>query len=419
MKSYDLGLRCQDVNAGLRNFDATSPTLTPLKQTRLVGMAADLASLIREVELISDIGALEGVAAQELDIPPTSFDSVLSVLEEAEFVELTRSKNRITGLTSAVPHYENLYSTLGGCWKDRNPTQLETELVYLINKLATGPIPRDEIPNIGLDTSDVPRLLNIGADTQLIQSVSGINGAILYSPFTAFENPSLLNELAEKHGNERLVAEFASLRKKQGLAVTNTEFPLLYDAVGRGLLLAPSVELPDGISQAFATLPYSLDKGLLRGEKPILDKALAVLACVRCGEEFGGYSNLPSPVFAIDKLLREGQLNPHSSSARQYRLMRNKGVVAYGKDPMPWGTWVVPTLIDTPDNRRALQIARDLLTLGEPMVGRDSPGAMELLASDGQYISPMKTIAKNRPRLAHGEKEYSKIISAVMGHGAL
>ncbi len=420
MEAYDFGLRCQDVNSGLRNFDATSPTLSPLKQTRLVGMAADLAALVRETELISNMNALESVAAQELDIPPTSFDSVLGILEEVGFVELTRtSRNQITGLTSEVPHYRNLYTTLGECWRNRLPSQLEEELVYIVNRLASGPIPRETLGELGVDTADVPRLLDLGTRTQLIQTVSGIDGAILYSPYTAFENPRVLSDLAEKHGNDQLLSEFDGLRRKQGLAVTPDRFPLLYDAVGHGLLLAPSVELPNGSAQAFATLPYTLDRGLLKGEKPILDKALAVVACIRCGEEFGGYSNLPSPVFAIDKLLREGVLAPHSSSARQYLLMRNKGIVAYGKDPMPWGSWIVPTLIDTPDNRRALQIARDLITLGEPMVGRDSQGARELLASDARYMTPMKTVAKNRPRLAHQEPEYAKIMAAVMGWGAL
>jgi len=42
------------VNAGLRNFDAISPVLIPVKKTRLVGMAADLAALVRDRPLISN-----------------------------------------------------------------------------------------------------------------------------------------------------------------------------------------------------------------------------------------------------------------------------------------------------------------------------------------------------------------------------
>jgi hypothetical protein len=51
--------------------------------------------------------------------------------------------------------------------------------------------------------------------------------------------------------------------------------PLLVDAVSRGLLAAPAVLLPNGTIQPFATLPYTLDRDLLRGQKPVLDKAQA------------------------------------------------------------------------------------------------------------------------------------------------
>lgn len=419
MEAYDAGLRCQDVNSGLRTFDASSPSLTPLKQTRLVGMAADLASLVRDTPLISDMPALESVAAGELDIPSTSFDSVLAVLERAELVELTRDRaGQVAGLTSEVPFYRDLYSTLGESWRERGPSQLEEELVAVVDRLAAGPIPAEVLTEfVAVEKSDVKRILDLGERAQLIKAVSSVNGAILYSPFTAFENPTLLNDLAESHGSDQMIADFDALRKRQGLAITPESFPLLYDAVARGLLLAPSVELPGGGSQPFAVLPYMLDRQLLIGKKPVLDKALAVVACVRCGEEFGGYSDLPSATAAINKLLREGELAPHSSSRRQYRLMHNKGIIAYGPDPMPWGRWIVPTLIDTEDNRQALQIARDLMTLGESMAGRDASTAREHLATDHRYLNPMKTVAANRPRLLQSEAEHEKIIAAVMGYG--
>lgn len=419
METYDAGLRCQDVNSGLRTFDPTSPSLTPLKKTRLIGMAADLAALVRGTPLVSDMPALESVAAAELDVPSTSFDLVVDVLEGAGLIEVTRDRaGDVTGLTSEVPYYRDLYTSLGQAWQDRHPSQLEEEIVGVVDRLALGPLPAELlVDKVGVETSDLDRILQLGAETHLIKAVSGIEGTILYSPFTAFENPQLLSELAEKHGSDQLLAEFDVLRKRQGLAVDPEKHPLLYDAVARGLLLAPSVELPGGSVQPFATLPYTLDRDLLIGEKPVLDKALAVVACVRCGEEFGGYSDLPSAVLAINKLLREGVLAPHSSSERQYRLMRNKGIVVYGPDPMPWGKWVVPKLIDTPDNRRALEIARDLIALGEPMAGRDAGRARDMLASDARYLNPMKTVSANRPRLVHKEAEYAKIVAAVMGYG--
>ncbi|MFJ5839795.1 hypothetical protein ACIQGO_24065 [Streptomyces shenzhenensis] len=421
MDGYTEGLRCQDVNTGLRNIDATSPVLTPVKKTRLVGMAADLAALVRSKEIVEDITVLESVAAAELDIPSTSFDAVVQVLESAELVELTRRGGQVTGLTSEVPHHRDLYETLGREWRGRQPSQLEEELLAVVNQLAKGPVAAESLTSVvGVENSDVDRILSLGSDAELIKSVSGIDGTILYSPYTAFENPKLLADMAEQHGNDRLLEEFAAVREHQGLAVTSEAYPMLWDAIGRGLIIAPSIELPGGAGDMpFATLPYTLDRELLVGEKPVLEKVLAVIACVRCGEKFGGYSNLVDAAVGVNALLRWGELEPHESSARQYRLMRNKGIITFGPDHVPWGRWVTPTLVDTPENRRALEIARDLLTLGEALTGREAEKASQALSSDARYLGPLKTVKATKPRLMHKESEYSKIMAAFMGYGTL
>src|SRR4051794_8207719 len=63
MKRFAEGLRCQDVHAGLRNVDPASGVLRPLMDTRLVGMAATLASLIRGQDVVADASAVQAVAA--------------------------------------------------------------------------------------------------------------------------------------------------------------------------------------------------------------------------------------------------------------------------------------------------------------------------------------------------------------------
>ncbi|MFF7535130.1 hypothetical protein ACFZB2_39570 [Streptomyces bobili] len=115
--------------------------------------------------------------------------------------------------------------------------------------------------------------------------------------------------------------------------------PLLQDAIARGLLLAPAVQRPGGTLQPFAALPYVLDRDLLRGRKPVLDKALAVLACLRCGQHFGGYTSLPGHalVDVIDKLLdpNRGFLRPHEAHERQYRLIHAARLMVLWAAPPP------------------------------------------------------------------------------------
>ncbi|WP_194925199.1 hypothetical protein [Catenulispora pinisilvae] len=423
MDRYVEGLRCQDVHAGLRAIDPNSAALVSLKHTRLVGMAADVASLIRGRDLIPDAGALEAVAVSELDVAPHAFDQVLQLLEEADFVQLTRDgRGQVTGLTETVPVYHNLYEELGRLWRERGPREFEEQVLAVVDRLARGPVPLEALADtVGITQAEAGRLIPLGRDSGLLRTVSTIDGGIVYSPFTGFEHPDVLEVLLTEHGPDRMLEEFDALKRHQGLAIDAARFPMIADAVARGLVPAPTVELPDASMQAFATLPYSLDRELLVGRKPVLDKALAVIACVRCAETFGGFSNASAGVHLINTLLKDGSLNPHSSSERQYRLMRNRGILFFAPDDRPGGSWVRPTLVETADNREALMIARDMLRIGEPMAaGRQLPEAKrDLLGLDAKYLQPLQTAARSRDQVRIPDREYGKFFEAIMGRGSL
>jgi hypothetical protein len=426
MNPFDEGLRCQDVHAGLRNVDPTSGVLRPLMDTRLVGMAATLASLIRGQDVIADASALQAVAAQQLDVDLYAFNEVVALLEDRGYVSgVVRSKGKISRFNESVPFYSDLYAELGAAWRDRGPSQLEEELVAVVHRLAAAPAAAEELVNeLNLDQGDVPTLLDLGKNSHLMKVLRTIDGDLVYSPFYAFEKPKAIDELVATHGSDRLAEEFSMLHSYQGLPVDPARTPLIADAVARGFLLAPSVDRPDGVEQPFATLPYALSHDLLTTRKPVLDKALAVVACLRCGEHFGGYSDLPPDalVEVINKLLdpNRGFLMPHSSHERQYGLMHKAGLVAFHPDLLPGGKWVTPRFIDTPDNRQALQIAKDLLQHGEMIgnrIGDDTARAM--LAQGATLSAPIQTVAKYRPKAAANPKQWIKVVNAAMSRESL
>lgn len=425
MDYFDEGLRCQDVHAGLRNVDPNSGSLTQLADTQLVGMAASLASLIRGQDVIADAQALRALAAEQLDVNQFAFDPAISLLADVGFVDgVQRAGGRITRFTESVPYYDSLYGVLGEAWRDRQPTEIEQQMVRLVDELADAPIPVEEVADrIGLDPGAVPTLMEVGEHASLVKRIQLVDGDVLYSPFFGFEQPQLLGELVRDHGSEQLALAFGALRGEQGMPVTDAQ-PLLMDAIGRGLLLAPSVELPSGLLQPFATLPYALDKDLLRTRKPVLEKALAVLACLRCGQHFGGYNSLPADalVGVIDRLLdpSRGFLRPHESHERQYRLMHAAGLLAFDPDLWPGGKWVTPRFIDTPDNREALQIARDLITYGEPVAGRvGDEQARAALVLGQPFAAPMQTIGRMRGKAPATPKQWQAVINAALGKGRI
>ncbi len=421
MDKFTEGLRCQDVNAGLRNIDQSSAVLGNLEDTQRVGMAASLASLIRGREVIEDAQSLRAIAADQLDIGSFAFESVVQTLADADLISgLKYDGRKLVSFSEKVPFYSALYPRLGEAWRDSRPTELEQQVVLLVEELAKVPVPRDEVvARLGLDQSEFDAVLEVSTLSELVQRIEFGSDEILYSPFLGFEKPDLISETVSEHGTYELADALAAVRQEQGIPVSKGG-AVVMDAVKRGLLMAPSVLKPDGTSEAFATLPYSIDRELLRSRKPVLDKALAVIACLRAGQYFGGFSNL-SPaalVHVIDKLLRTGSINPHSAAERQYQILTRAGVLRLGKDPKPNGTWKVPILIDTADNREALKLARDLITHSESLSSREHGQAetQKLLDTSDPYGTPMRTIARLKDKKMLSNKQWQTTIDKMMGH---
>ncbi|MDQ0893497.1 hypothetical protein [Agromyces ramosus] len=423
MDSFDEGLRCQDVNAGLRNIDQSSAILGNLAETQRVGMSAGVAALIRGRDVIEDAQNLQAIAADQLDVNAFAFNSVIETLEEAGLIaDVRRSGRKVVSFTENVPYYSDLYGRLGASWRNAGPTELEQQVVMLVDRLARSPVEQNQVvKELGLDSSEFPEILEVSERSNLIKSIDLGGDKVLYSPFLGFEKPQLIADVIRAHGSDELANAFETVRGEQGLPVSIAG-PVIEDAVARGLLMAPSVELPTGKFEAFATLPYTIDQQMLRNEKPVMEKALAVIACLRTGQHFGGFSSLSRSalVAAIDKLLAVGSLNPHSSSERQYRLLNRVGVIQLAPDVVSWGTWRVPTLIDTEDNRAALILAKELLTYGESVSSR-MPNQSEigqLLDNSDPYGAPMKTVARYRDKQRMNDKKWQKAIDTLMGHAS-
>ncbi len=423
MDDFAKGLRCQDVHSGLRSVDPNSAALTEFADTRIIGMAASLAALIRGQDVVRDAQILQKVAADQLDVDPLAFNEVVEVLESVGFVQdVTRKAGKIQTFTEAVPFHSHIYSALGDAWTEREPHQLEEELLATVNRLAGGPVPSEElVATVGIEKADEDRILHIAKESDLVKVIEHQDGDVLYSPFMGFEHPEVLSEIFTQYGSDRFQEEFDTVRNYQGLPVDPAKYPVLNDAVSRGLLTAPSVTRHDGVEQPFAFAPYGIDKDLFVARRPILDKAMAVLACVRCGQHFSGKStSIAAPAAILRALLnpaREHRLAPHPGHRRQYQLLFRMQIV----DFEPSGNWVSVKLIPTEDNTAAIQLAIDLLEYGEAMEDRvDTEEARRLLMLESRYQDPLGTVQRRRGRqLRISDKEYQRMMDAMMGRAPL
>jgi hypothetical protein len=384
-------------------------------------MAATLASAIRGQDIIRDGQSLKLVAAEQLDIDPLAFPGVIDLLADAEFVHsVERVGGKVRQFVESVPLHQDLYQSLGQVWSDREPTTLEQQMLATVHRLAAGPVPAEElIDAIGLDPSESGEVLQLARDADLVKSVATVDGEILYSPFMGFEHPDAIGSVLEEFGPQRFQDEVGLLRQYQGLPLNNTDHPALLDAVGRGLISAPAVERPDKQLQIFACLPYALDQSLFGVRRVILEKAQAILACVRCGQHFGGATPITRPLAILDRLADpdwDHTLNAHSSHRRQYQPLYRMQVVDFIAD----GNWVRPKLIDTEDNIAALALARQLIAYGEPMDNR-TQGEVDarLLLQDGStYVAPIQTVQRRRS-IPLTDAQFGKAMDVLMGRSAL
>lgn len=422
VERFQQGLRCQDVHAGLRGVDPNSAPLAHLVDTRLVGMAATLAASIRGREVITDAHTLKVVAAEQLDVDPMAFDQLVGLLDDAGLVHSVEKKGgKVRSFAEAVPFHQDLYERLGEVWQDRAPTEVEQQLLAVVDGLSASPLPREEVVDrLGLDNEAFPQLLEIGTKSDLLKSVGSPNGEILYSPFLGFENPEVIAEVFSKHGSDQFQEEFAEARKYQGLPVNSSKYPALLDSIARGLVMAPTVERPDGVEQPFAAVPYSVDRTFFTVRKSVLDKALSILACIRCGENFGGASAISNPVWILNALLdpdRDYTLGPHSSARRQYKPLFRMQIVQF----IPSGNWARTKLIPTEDNLEAVRLARDLIRYGEPLDERlgSEKDARALLEMEGVYRTPIQTVHERRDQIRMSDRMYERAMEALMGRQAL
>ena len=163
-------------------------------------------------------------------------------------------------------------------------------------------------------------------------------------------------------------------------------------------------------------MPYTLGHEYLTTKKGILEKALAILACVRCGQHFGGYTAIDKPELILEVLLdplRDRSLKPHSSHRRQYRLIHHMQIVRF----IPSGAWVRPQLIETQDNIEAVKLAIELLKYsGEPLSERGvPPDATKMLMNQGRYLNPIMTVHKKRNRLLLTDSHWEELVNAATG----
>ena len=384
-----------------------------LESTQYIGMAAALATAIKGLDVI-DGTQLKQVADYQLDIPTFGFDRVVSILEELEYVRnVTRDgAGRIRQLYETVPeNFSRLYENLDEAYARRYPNEVESSLIATIDDLSRGPRP---VADLSIDPDARHAVLELGKAAEAIKTVTIRGETVAHSPYFAYEHPELISDALSNVDLAQVRAAFERVREHQGERVAGGSNDILNQLIAAGLMAGPSVANPNGVVIPFAVAPYGLPPDLLTVQKSLLDKAMAILASVRMGETEGGMTNLVYPQAFLRKLRDSGQVvGRHSSTQRQYSVLRQMGIVRF----VGGGERKGMQLIDTKDNKSAVDVALDLLRFGEAATTKqaraDAAGAT--IDAEGNYRSPIQAIRPARRRAGQVRLTFADLIESAMG----
>jgi hypothetical protein len=412
MDKLAVGLRAQDFHEGLREIKAYGPKEAHFDTTMLIGKAGTLAMHLRGLLYIDDYMVLK-YAAGQLGIGAIELPAVLHELEEVDFVSVIKTGEKIKRVDIRIPEFRDGYEDLGSRWQDLGPSDIEQISVDTLQNLLQSPIEEEKlIKTLGMKSEEYAILRDVMENGQLIRLQTLEGEKIVYTPLAVDANPTKYLQWAEKFPSQ-VSRALKILTNHQGLPVSDPIISgnaALQDAVMTGVLAPVRVLGSTGLQQ-FLFAPRG---GLAVEERIILDKARAILACVRYGQKFAAGRPILYPKRILETLrnnkrFRRGHPDLHS----QYGVLVEKLIGHPIQESSGYWNFVIN---DTPENMKAFDIAISLLEIGESPSARINLEARNALLGTANYLSPPSTrarLAKSFKGSPETQAEIIKQLSAI------
>ena len=396
LEKSSIGMRAQEYHEGLKDVVNLPQKDMYMPTTILVGKAATLATHLKGRDFVNDYQALIGLASQ-LGISSIELRQVLRELEEIDFVSVVETSSSISGIKRVelkIPELRSGYEELGERWLQLKPSEVEQASISLLENVAS--FPQAEVllkGSLGLNDKDFGLILEIGTSGLLIEKYDDNGQNILYSPLTVEEKPDALLKLAQQYPEDNIVVALKNVQRYQGTPIENLkgQNKIFAEQAMRLGVLCPVQIVSGATAKAFLFTPRG---GLRKEERVILEKARAILACVRFGEHFATTRKIMYP-HRILETLRDRKSFSYSRPdfPEQYGLLVTQQVGRIEPDRLRPGFYKF-YFIDTPENMRALNIAIDLLKIGVLPTSKLEVDASDLLNIGGMFSGTLPTRAK-------------------------
>jgi len=365
--------RCQEIQTSLGHTEIPEFDSIPL-----LGMTVRLALHIQGLPLV-DYETLRLVAYHYLGIPRIYSEKIVNILSEIEFVRLQTEGKTIKAVLPTVPYYEQVYEGLGEYAEAETifaePEQLALAIVH---RLAKSPENVDKLRNqIGAESTLFKRNMDIGIEGYYLVKKRCRGKDILINPTYFSENADIFADHVAASGAENVKKILEAIKDYQGMPlsiiekraqignydINRDQIKLLNRIAQDGIVKPPSIRTTHSGENHFIFTPSPQNMSISPMKRDIYEKALAVVSAVRQGQFLAKEYAIRSPGAVLYKLKTELRLGKATTEfTQQYSnlvIMRIGRVVDIGSGYSRF------EIIDTPENREALEIAYGLVNDGK------------------------------------------------------
>lgn len=397
-------IRCSEIQTSLGAIEV--PEFETIPE---LGMATRLALHIQGLPLIK-YEILKLVASHYIKIPKLAIERVVRLLAEVEFVRLQTQGSSILAVLPTIPFYEKLYNDLGEFASAKKTFNEPEEMALtIVERLAASPEKADSLSNkLGSEAALFRRSIAIGTEGNYLISRRFRGRDILINPTYFSENSEIFADAVAKVGSKSISALLATIRQYQGwplgliekkakvgdIAITPDQAELLRRLAQDGMVKPPTIETTHSGKNHFIFTPTPALGALSIGKKEIYEKAMAIVSAMRQGQLLPKAYAIRSPGAVLYKLKTDLRLSRATTEANQQYKQLSISRIAMLEDV--GGGFSVLRIIDTPENREALEIAYNLVNDGRSGGLEVDEEARRALQQDQEYVESAIASAEMR-----------------------
>lgn len=360
--------RCHEIQLAMKDKEVARFETIPE-----IGMAVQLALHIRGLPVI-EYELLKLVATTLIGIPRLAVDRIVTLLDEVEFVRLSKDGKRIKAVLPTVPYFEELYEGLGEYLETESKIdEFESLTLEIVDKLAGSPYNADALAGkLGADRKDFDSSIELGTKGRFLISTRHRSKDVLMNPTYFSENGDVFADHVAKCGAKTVQRTLELLKAAQGWplsliikrgeiagnAVSPDEIALLSRLAQDGIVKPPSIKTTHAGQSLFMFTPTPGHVNVSPLKREQYERALAIVSAVRQGELLPNKYRIRSPGAVLYTLKNELQLRPTSDYAEQYQNLEHLRIARLEKLDNGYRQLKI---VDTPENRESLNIAYQLV----------------------------------------------------------